>query len=141
MWAQQRPWLASSTIPYFRVHVCHFLLIFENLPALRFRGRACLYRRSTIVQFFHQHHQPHQPHQPQPNFTILPNFTISTKIHNFDQISQFIPNFTISTNFHIFHQFSQFPPNLTISAKFHNFYKISQFIPNFTIFTKFQNFN
>ena len=32
------------------------------------------------------------------------NFTISTRFHDFDQISQFQSNFTISTNFHNYNQ-------------------------------------
>ena len=47
--------------------------------------------------------------------------TISTKSHNFDQISQFRPSLAILTKFHDFNQISQFPPNFTISTKFLNF--------------------
>ena len=50
------------------------------------------------------------------------------KFHIFNQISQFPPNFTISTKFHNFNQ---------KSTKFHNFDQISQFRPNFTMSTKF----
>ena len=69
------------------------------------------------------------------------NFTILTKFHNFDQISQFLPNFTILTKFHNFEQISQFRPNFTIFTKFHNFYQTSQFPQNFTISTKFTYLN
>ena len=41
-------------------------------------------------------------------------FTILSKFHNFDQISQFWPNFTIVTKFHNINQLSQFQPNFTI---------------------------
>ena len=55
------------------------------------------------------------------------------RIH-FNPISQFPPNFTISTKFHNFHQISQ-------SQKIQNFNQISQHSPNFTIPTKFHNFH
>ena len=51
-----------------------------------------------------------------------PNFTISAKYHNFDQITQFQPNYH--------NQISQNQQNNTISAKYHSINKISQFQTN-----------
>ena len=63
--------------------------------------------------------------------------------HSIQNLCQTRPNqldFTIPTKFHNFDQISQFRQNFTILPKFHNFVQISQFWPNFTILTKFHNF-
>ena len=55
--------------------------------------------------------------------------SISLMFQDVPRCSQMFPNvhrcsqmFKISTKFHNFHQISQFRPNFTISTKFHNFY-------------------
>ena len=58
---------------------------------------------------------------PKSNFWLsFRNFTILTKFHNFDQLSQFWPNFTILTKFHNVDQILQFWPHYTIFTKFYN---------------------
>ena len=77
---------------------------------------------------------------------FLPNFRISTKFQNFNQIRdlhqilEFQPNFGISTKFRNFHQISEYPTHFEISTKFQNFHQITKFGPNFGNHTKFWNF-
>ena len=51
------------------------------------------------------------------------------------------PNFTMLTKFHNFNQISQLRSNFTFAIKFHNFDPILQLRPNFRIMTKFHNCN
>ena len=55
-------------------------------------------------------------------------FTILTKFHNLDQVSQFRPSFTILTKFHNLSQVLHFRPSFTISAKLDNFGQVSRIL-------------
>ena len=76
-----------------------------------------------------------------------PNFEISTKFWNFNQMLEFQPNIGISTKFGDFNQISEYWPNFGflptfgIFTKFWNFNQISEFQPNFRISIKFQKLN
>ena len=62
----------------------------------------------------HSLHKLCQLYQTIPKPTETPNFRISTKFQNLDQISEFWPNFRISS------KFPNLKPNFRISSKFQN---------------------
>ena len=130
-----QPWrgfFAGITLPE-----CNALLL-----RLKVGGQGTILRTWCYALMSHSHPQPPTPPQTtqlQPNFTTWtkcwPNFTNSTKFHNFNLISEFQPNFRILT------KHSEFRPNFRISTKFQNFNQISEFQPNFWISTNFRNFD
>ena len=102
----------SSTRPTLVINC--FVIVLDSKPSRPNQNLPKLMEVDQILQF-------------RPNSQFWPNFTISVKFHNFDQILQFWPFFTISAKHHNFNQLSQLRTNFTISTKFHNFNQISQF--------------
>ena len=100
-----------------------YRFVFPSLAAL-----AALYLPSSLTDWLtdcsglhnllqHSLHNLCRPYQTIPTKPeFLPYFIISTKFHNFGQISEFWPNFTISAKFHNFNQISQLPPMQTLQT-------------------------